>query len=133
MKGSLLYKLICFITQSQDVTFQRSMSTTSADIEIAKRPKEYLEGFADFSHYIASDDSLSVYRRFGSLGSRNILYMQAELQFLEQQLEELDDADRELVQGNAGDEKKSVDDAARAWEEEDETHTKNTRSYEKLW
>jgi hypothetical protein len=92
------------------------MSTTSADIEIAKRPKEYLEGFADFSHYIASDDSLSVYRRFGSLGSRNILYLQAELQFLEQQLEELDDADRELIQGNAGDEKKLVDDAARAWE-----------------
>jgi hypothetical protein len=111
------------------------MSTTSADIEIAKRPKEYLEGFADFSHYIASDDSLSVYRRFGSLGSRNILYMQAELQFLEQQLEELDDADRELVQGNAGDEKKSVDDAARAWESftyQDENGNERQRKKMKL-
>jgi hypothetical protein len=85
------------------------MSTTSTDIETAKRSKEYLEGFADFSHYIASDDSLPIYRRFGSLGSRNILYLQAELQFLEQHLDELDDADRELIQGNSGDEKKLLD------------------------
>jgi hypothetical protein len=92
------------------------MSTTSTDIETAKRSKEYLEGFADFSHYIASDDSLPIYRRFGSLGSRNILYLQAELQFLEQHLDELDDADRELIQGNSGDEKKLLDDAARARE-----------------
>ena len=92
------------------------MSTTSTDIETAKRSKEYLEGFADFSHYIASDDSLPIYRRFGSLGSRNILYLQAELQFLEQELDELDDADRELIQGNSGDEKKLLDDAARARE-----------------
>jgi hypothetical protein len=61
--------------------------------------------------------------------------MQAELQFLEQQLEELDDADRELVQGNAGDEKKSVDDAARAWESftyQDENGNERQRKKMKL-
>lgn len=94
------------------------MSRLNKDVEEAKNPKRYLEGFSEFSHFIASDESLSVYRRFGALGARNIINLQAELQFLEQQLEILDAADLELVhsQGERTEEQKLVDEAARAWE-----------------
>jgi hypothetical protein len=70
------------------------MPIPRSDVEVANRPKEYLEGFADFSHYIVSDNSLSIYRRFRTLGARNLLYLQAELQQIEEQLHEIDERDR---------------------------------------
>jgi hypothetical protein len=93
------------------------MSSASDDAETGKGPKGYLEGFAEFSRFIASDDDLFLYRRFGSLAARNIVYLQAELQSLEDQLKELDEADRMLVERPGDqDEKSAVDGAARAWE-----------------
>jgi hypothetical protein len=93
------------------------MLPTGTDAETGKSPKEFLKGFSDFSQFIASDDDLSIYRRFGSLGARNILYLQAELQLLEQRLQELDEADYDVVLRHSDeDEKKEVDLAARAWE-----------------
>ena len=94
------------------------MSNIGHHPEEAKQPKEYLEGFAEFSRFVASDDTLSVYRRFGVLGARNCLYLQAELQFLEQQLEDSDTADLALLRPSAQEnkERKLLDDAARSWE-----------------
>ncbi|KAH0534091.1 hypothetical protein FGG08_007310 [Glutinoglossum americanum] len=93
------------------------MPPTGTDVEIGESAKEFLEGFSDFSQFIASDDDLSIYRRFGSLGARNILYLQAELQLLEQNLQKLDEADHDVVMRHSDeDEKKEVDLAARAWE-----------------
>lgn len=93
------------------------MSTGRCDVEVVKGRKEYLEGFSDFSHYIASDEKLFIFRRFGSLSARNILYLQAELQLLEQQLQELDEQDYNIIrQLREGDEKTFVDSAARNWE-----------------
>lgn len=64
-------------------------NTSNLDIERLQKTKEYLEGFADFSRYIISDDALLIYRRSGAVGTRNILYSQAELHCLEQELEEV--------------------------------------------
>jgi hypothetical protein len=105
------------ITASNEEATHPNMLNSSVDVEEKQGPKEHLEGFADFSHYIASDDALSIYRRFGSLGARNLLYLQAELQALEQELEILDDDDIKFMgQGEDSDEKELVNAAARAWE-----------------
>jgi hypothetical protein len=93
------------------------MSVERTDVEATSSPKEHLEGFADLSHYVASDETLSIYRRFGSLGARNILYLQGELQFLEAQLNKLDDDDSKLIRELlVSDEKNQIDNAARSWE-----------------
>ncbi|KAL9107640.1 MAG: hypothetical protein Q9187_008398 [Circinaria calcarea] len=92
-------------------------STRSSDIEAAKTPKEFLEGFSNFAEFIASDDDLSIYRRFRSLSARNLLYLQAELQVLEAQLRDLDEKGKAEIDngGNLGD-KIELLQVARDWE-----------------
>jgi hypothetical protein len=51
-----------------------------ADVEAALDDIEYLDGYVDFSQFIASDQTLSIYRKFSILGARNSLYLGAELQ-----------------------------------------------------
>jgi hypothetical protein len=93
------------------------MSASSPDVEANNRPKEHLEGFADFAHFIGSDETLSIYRRFASLGARNLTYLQAELQYLEQQLDDIDKEDKKLLDNNGtSNEKHMINAAARAWE-----------------
>ncbi|KAI9647408.1 hypothetical protein NHQ30_003793 [Ciborinia camelliae] len=78
---------------------------------------EYLPGFAEFSHFIASDDVLSIYRRFETLNARNNLYLQAELQSLEFKLNRLDEEDASFIRiGAPGSEKDNIEEAARVWE-----------------
>lgn len=81
------------------------------------RIPEYLPRFAEFSHFIASDDVLSIYRRFETLSARNNLYLQAELQSLEFQLNQLDEEDALFIQTAApGSGKDNIEEAARVWE-----------------
>jgi hypothetical protein len=95
----------------------KSKRRSKKDIETAETPREYLEGFAEFSEFISCDSENLIYRRFGSLGARNLLYLQAELQLLEAQLRDFDKRDKQLLSlDGSEDEKKAVDDAARAWE-----------------
>ena len=47
-------------------------------------------GFHLYSSHIARDTSLSIYRKFAILNTRNILYLQSELADLEAQLQRLD-------------------------------------------
>lgn len=47
-------------------------------------------GFHLYSSHIARDTSLSIYRKFAVLNTRNILYFQSELADLEVQLQQLD-------------------------------------------
>jgi hypothetical protein len=92
------------------------MSTTKADPEADIHPVEHLEGFAEFSQFVGSDEKLSIYRRFAVLGARNLIYLQAELHHLEQQLWDLDEEDRKLIrQDGAFDEMHMVKAAARSW------------------
>lgn len=92
-------------------------STRSSDIEASKTPKEFLEGYADFAEFIASDDDLSIYRRFRPLSARNLLYLQAELQVLEARLRDLDEKSKaEIDNGRNLGEKMEILQAARDWE-----------------
>src|ERR1700692_260382 len=94
------------------------MAAIQADVEAALDEMEYLPGFADFSHFIASDHSLSIYRKFAVLGARNLLYLQAELQLLEINLQELDVEDKQTIATSSNDlEKIKVEKGARSWEE----------------
>jgi len=47
-------------------------------------------GHGGFSEFIASDDELSVFRRFKVLGARILLYLQSSMMELEARLKELD-------------------------------------------
>lgn len=47
-------------------------------------------GHGGFSEFIASDDELSVFRRFKVLGARNLLYLQSSMMELEARLKQLD-------------------------------------------
>ena len=49
--------------------------------------RRYLEGFPSFSNFIARDRQEAIYRRFGSLSARNLLYQQSELHHLQNRLE----------------------------------------------
>src|SRR5450432_1649473 len=111
------------------------MLSNDANMEAGTAAKLPLEGFAEFSEFIATDGELSIYRRFGSLGARNILYLQAELQVLESQLKALDDDDHSVVLLSSGKdcEKKAVDDAARAWESfESQVRARDQRQCRKM-
>jgi len=80
--------------------------------------QEYLQGYTDFSHFIASDYSLSIYRKFAVLGARNLLYLQGELQLLELQLAELDNEDKKTISlSQDPDQASETEKAARSWED----------------
>jgi hypothetical protein len=55
------------------------MADVSGRIETAYGGTEHLGGYVDFSGLIASDYSLSIYGKFGSLAAWNLLYLEAEL------------------------------------------------------
>ncbi|PVH70378.1 hypothetical protein DL98DRAFT_540902 [Cadophora sp. DSE1049] len=94
-----------------------SPAQIQADVEAARDETEYLQGFADFSQYVASDLSLSIYRKFSTLGARNLLYLQTELQLLELELNELDREEKTTIaESNDDDEKIDTEIAARSWE-----------------
>lgn len=87
--GRSLPKAFTFSSKpSQAVDLEQSSPRTQ---------KKYLEGFHSLSALLASDPDLQVYRRFDSLASRNLLYLQAEILDLEARLEELDTADLEVA------------------------------------
>ncbi|KAG4436820.1 hypothetical protein IFR05_007710 [Cadophora sp. M221] len=73
----------------------------TVDAENPSTANENLEGFADFAAYIGSDRDLALFRRFDTLGARNLLYLQAELLALEEQLQEYDEEDRRFVEKNS--------------------------------
>lgn len=69
------------------------------------------EGFAEVARWIAldSDKETYIYRKFDELAARDLLYLQAELLVLENQLTRLDKID-------ANNEDMSLKDAIRTWE-----------------
>ncbi|KAH9216090.1 hypothetical protein DL95DRAFT_460634 [Leptodontidium sp. 2 PMI_412] len=71
------------------------------DAENTSTADEHLEGFADFAAYIGSDRDLALFRRFDTLGARNLLYLQAELLALEEKLQEYDEEERRFVEENS--------------------------------
>ena len=88
----------------------------SFDIEAGETPASYVEGYHDFSEFIATDAKLSIYRRYDSLAARNLLYLEAELQLLECQLAEYDEEDLEILREGSNEEKSDIEAASRNWE-----------------
>lgn len=84
----------------------------SSNVNIAN-PKLSLpprfEGYPSLAEFIAIDGDAAIYRKFGHLSARNLLYMQSELHELEERLKELDQED---VSRTANDEAQK---AARDW------------------
>jgi hypothetical protein len=109
------------------------LSRRGNDLEAGVGPDEFVEGYVDFAEFIASDNQLSIYRRFSSLGARNLLYLQAELQLLQFELQTLDQADQAVLTGSGGgEEKKAVEDAAKVWECFKQQAKHNPRQAEKM-
>lgn len=75
------------------------MATRQADVE-AKSARPQRVGFSSLAAYIADDKdkSISIYRAFQRLSSRNLLYLEAELLELELQQDYFDD---QLLQADA--------------------------------
>lgn len=75
---------------------------------------QYPEGYARYAAFIASDPdrSTTIYRKYKRLSARNLLYLEAEVAELEQQLDVLDVDDTTIVDIAARDE---VTDGAQDW------------------
>ncbi|KAK6541920.1 hypothetical protein TWF694_007696 [Orbilia ellipsospora] len=56
----------------------------------------FAPGYPSTAAIISTDPELSVYRRFDRLNARNFLYYQAELMYLESELDKMDEEDRIL-------------------------------------
>ncbi|MCJ1248725.1 hypothetical protein MMC30_005944 [Trapelia coarctata] len=69
----------------QDVVIELEASSPS--------PATRLEGYPSFAQFIAQDGDAAIYRKYGHLSARNLLYLQSELHELEEQLQQLDRED----------------------------------------
>jgi hypothetical protein len=58
-------------------------------------------GYSAVAAVMSSDRDLSIYRRFGGLNARNLLYLQSELMELETRLHELDISANDMQKGIA--------------------------------
>ncbi len=69
---------------------------STSDIELANKNVNPIRGFAQVASKINSDvdKTTTIYRRFDELSARNLLFYQAELAELEDELNQLDDEDR---------------------------------------
>ena len=84
----------------------------NVDIELASGPSPRparLEGYPSFAEFIAQDGDAAIYRKYGHLSARNLLYLQSELHELEGKLQQLDKEDAKEI-GNEDAQK-----AARYW------------------
>jgi hypothetical protein len=93
------------------------MSSHQLDEEASRAPKEFLDGYVDFAEFIASDGQLSIFKEFRSLAARNLLYLEAELQLLQFEIQAIDDADQALLNNvDDAEQKIKTEEAIRAWE-----------------
>ena len=83
---------------------------------------QYLDGFPAFANMIAYDADAAIYRRFDTLSALNLLYLQSELNALQQRLQALDRDDATDLRNEA------VRRAAREWKEYSDAS--NTRATE---
>ncbi|KAK6353969.1 hypothetical protein TWF730_008389 [Orbilia blumenaviensis] len=61
----------------------------------------YAPGYPSTAAIMSTDPELSVYRRFDRLNARNLLYYQAELMYIEAELDKLDEEDRMMKEPEA--------------------------------
>lgn len=68
-----------------------------------------LEGYPSFAAFTATDSDAAIYRKYGQLSARNLLYLQSELHELEAQIQQLDLEDAKDINNEAAQR------AAREW------------------
>jgi hypothetical protein len=61
-----------------------------------------LEGFPSLAQFINEDHDAAIFRTFGELGARNLLYLQSNVNDLSIQLKKLDEEDVKNAPGNPG-------------------------------
>jgi len=66
------------------------------------RLQRRLEGFPSLAYFINEDNDASIFRSFGELGARNLLYLQSNVNDLRLQLKRLDEEDANNAPGNSG-------------------------------
>ncbi|CAG8952589.1 hypothetical protein HYFRA_00009695 [Hymenoscyphus fraxineus] len=66
-------------------------------------PESLIEGYPKLACHMGDCPDSSIFRRFGALNSKNLLYLQAELVHLEEKLQALEEADSNSPVGNASD------------------------------
>ncbi|CAG8982639.1 hypothetical protein HYALB_00006034 [Hymenoscyphus albidus] len=66
-------------------------------------PESPIEGYPKLACHMGSCPNSSIFRRFGSLNSKNLLYLQAELVHLEEKLQALEEVDSISPVGNSSD------------------------------
>ena len=66
---------------------------SDVDLEAMSTAPRHLSGYPSFAEFIAKDKDAAIYRSFGNLSARSLLYQQSELHQLEWKLEELDRED----------------------------------------
>jgi hypothetical protein len=59
-----------------------------------------LQGYTKLASLLGAHPDLAIYRRFGKLNAKNLLYLQAELVSLEERLEECVKKDQESGDGD---------------------------------
>jgi hypothetical protein len=88
-------RLVVISYYSSDFSIEYNMTVQAqlspASLSSPKRRKPWKEiGYRGFSAFLASDNDFLVFRRFGAVNARLLLYLQDEIVILEQQLEELE-------------------------------------------
>ncbi|KAI9726512.1 MAG: hypothetical protein M1828_001334 [Chrysothrix sp. TS-e1954] len=111
-----------------DMTGQDGQSNSGSNSELDYRAS--MGNYHKLSTFMGSFSEMNIVRRFGTLQAQNILYLQAELAHLEDQLEQIREEDRES--GESGDSEKTL--YPRCWRTlsqqlEDGDHTEQ---YEKV-
>ena len=86
------------MTSSPSVALQMSTipQTVVCESQLAR-----LEGYPSFAQFIATDSDAAIYRKYGHLSARNLLYLQSELHELEAQLQQLDLEDAKDINNEA--------------------------------
>lgn len=92
------------------------MNSHQVDQEAPGTTKEFLDGYVDFADFIASDGQLSIFKQFRTLAARNLLYLEAELQLLQFEIQAIDDADQALLNDVNEERKTKTEQAIRARE-----------------
>ncbi|KAI1325975.1 hypothetical protein F5Y16DRAFT_400845 [Xylariaceae sp. FL0255] len=77
--------------EAQRTTNLGSDSAEPTRDEIEKQPWKYV-GYKRYAEFLASDDDLLIFRRFGTLNARIGLLLQDKITVLEQNLKHVDDA-----------------------------------------
>jgi hypothetical protein len=95
---------------------RETMSSHQVDQEASGAKKEFLDGYVDFAEFIASDGQLSIFKQFRTLAARNLLYLEAEPQLLQFEIQAIDDADQALLNDVDEERKTKTEEAIRAWE-----------------